>query len=321
MDGSIKGLGGVRKGFPHRIFARYSRDKGNPMPRAIEIHEPAEITSPVVFASPHSGRVYPADMMARAQVDGQVLRSSEDAYIDLLLGAAPAFGAPFVTTEVPRAYVDFNRAADELDPALIEGAPRAGLNPRIASGLGVLARVVSNGRAIYRGKLPLAEAERRIARYWVPYHAGLGALIEAQRARFGQVLLCDMHSMPHEALSGYTARGGARPDIVVGDRWGASASGGVVEQIEEVLREAGFRVARNAPFAGAYVTQRYGRPSQGMHAVQIEIDRALYLDERRVEPLPDFEGFRQLMARVIGQLAALPLAPELDTGAPDLAAE
>ena len=291
------------------------------MPRAIEIHEPAEITSPVVFASPHSGRVYPADMMARSQVDGRVLRSSEDAYVDLLLSAAPACGAALVTTDVPRAYVDFNRAADELDPALIDGAPRAGLNPRIASGLGVLARVVSNGRAIYRGKLPMAEAERRIACYWKPYHAGLSALIEAQRARFGQVLLCDMHSMPHEALNGFPVRGGVRPDIVIGDRWGASAAGPVVEEVEQVLRDAGFRVARNAPFAGAYVTQRYGRPSQGMHAIQIEIDRALYLDERRVEPLPDFEGFRRLMSRVVGKLAQLRLGPDLDAGALDLAAE
>lgn len=289
------------------------------MPRAVEIVEPAANTSAVIFASPHSGRVYPRDLMVSAQVDERVLRSSEDAFVDLLLADAPGFGAPLVTTEVPRAYVDFNRAADELDPALIDGAPRAGLNPRVASGLGVLARVVSNGRAIYRGKLPYAEAERRLARYWTPYHQALGGLVARQHARFGAVLLCDMHSMPHEALCGPLARSGPRPDVVVGDRWGASAALPLVEGVEAILREAGFTVARNAPFAGAYVVQRYGQPSRGMHAVQIEIDRALYLDEARIEPLPGFEAFRAVMRGVVARLAALD--PGLGRGAMDLAAE
>ncbi len=288
------------------------------MPRAVQIVEPREITSAVVFASPHSGRVYPADLMARAQVPVPVLRSSEDAFIDLLLADAPGFGAPLVLSDVPRAYVDFNRAADELDPALIEGAPRGGLNPRVASGLGVLARVVSNGRAIYRGKLTMAEAERRIDRYWQPYHRALGGILQRQHARFGQVLLCDMHSMPHEALAGHVARGGPRPDVVVGDRWGASAHGDVVAAVEAVLRDAGFVVARNAPFAGAYVVQRYGQPSQGMHAVQIEIDRALYLDELRIEPLPGFDAFRAVMRGVVKGLAALEPGPGRGL---DLAAE
>lgn len=294
------------------------------MPIPVEITEPAEITSPVVFASPHSGRVYPADLMARAQVPERILRSSEDAYVDLLLSEAPRFGSALVTTQVPRAYVDFNRAADEFDPALIEDAPRGGLNPRVASGLGVLARVVANGRAIYRGKIPMAEAERRIARYWTPYHAALSALLARQQRRFGRVLLCDVHSMPHEALNGYVSRGGTRPDVVIGDRWGASAAPALVEAVERILRDAGFTVARNAPFAGAYVVQRYGLPSQGMHAIQIEIDRALYLDEQRVEPLSSFDDFRAVMHRVVGRLAALDLSlatPMRSGRASDLAAE
>lgn len=290
------------------------------MPRAVDVHEPAEITSPVIFASPHSGRVYPADLLARAQVGERVLRSSEDAYVDLLLSEAPRYGAALITSQVPRAYVDFNRAPDELDPALIEGAPRAGLNPRVASGLGVLARVVSNGRAIYRGKLPMAEAERRIARYWTPYHRALEGLVSRQHARFGAVLLCDMHSMPHEALAGHPGRGATRPDVILGDRWGAAASAEVTAAVERVLREHGFVVARNSPFAGAYVAQRYGQPSRGVHAVQIEIDRALYLDEATVEPLPGFEAFRALMGAVVKDLARLDLGGARG-GALDLAAE
>ncbi|MCB1390583.1 MAG: N-formylglutamate amidohydrolase [Rhodobacteraceae bacterium] len=291
------------------------------MPRAVEVREPARTTSPVVFASPHSGRVYPADLMARSQVSERVLRSSEDAFVDLLLSGAPDFGACLVTTEVPRAYVDFNRAADELDPALIEGVPRAGLNPRVASGLGVLARVVSNGRAIYRGKLPRAEAERRIARYWTPYHAALDGVLARQHARFGAVLLCDVHSMPHEALAGHPGRGPSRPDVILGDRWGASASASVMGAVETVLREHGFVVARNSPFAGAYVAQRHGQPSRGRHAIQIEIDRALYLDEATIEPLPRFDAFRDLMSSVVKDLAAIDPGQGLADGRAGLAAE
>lgn len=287
------------------------------IPTAVVIHEPLRAISRVVFASPHSGRVYPAAFLAASVLDEVSLRSSEDAFVDLLLDRAPEHGAPLLSSEVPRAYVDFNRAADELDPALIAGAPRAGLNPRIASGLGVVARVVANGRAIYRGKLTMDEARRRIDNYWRPYHAALSGLLERQHRRFGQVILCDVHSMPHEALNGHVARGAARPDVVIGDRWGASCRAEVMEQVEAVLRGAGLKVARNAPFSGAYVAQQYGQPSQGKHALQLELDRALYLDEERVEPSADFDAFRLVMRGVVRDLAAL----DLGGGAMDLAAE
>jgi N-formylglutamate amidohydrolase len=286
------------------------------MPRAVLISQPDRITTHVVFASPHSGRVYPPDLTASAQVDSRVLRSSEDAYVDLLLAAAPAVGAPLITTEVPRAYVDFNRAETELDPALIQGAPRAGGNPRVASGLGVIARVVANGRPIYRAPLSLAQARERIDRYWRPYHAALSDLLATQHARFGQVLLVDVHSMPREALNGHHARGTPRPEIVLGDRHGAACRSDLLDGIEAVIAAEGLRVARNAPFAGAYTAQRYGRPGQGMHVVQMEIDRGLYLDEVRVEPSPAFEQFRQTMDRIVAGIAALgqaeaaPLAAE-----------
>ncbi len=275
------------------------------MPAAVQVFEPVETTSHLVFASPHSGRVYPADFLALAQVNALTLRSSEDAFVDLLVADAPAFGAPLITTEVPRAYVDFNRGADELDPTLIDGVGRGGLNPRVASGLGVIARVVANGRPIYRARLPRAEAEERIGRYWRPYHDTLARLLQQQRAQFGRVILCDMHSMPHEAIAAHRNR----PEVVLGDRYGAACAPEVLDQIEAVFRRAGLRVMRNAPFAGAYVTQHYGRPSAGMHAVQIEIDRGLYLDETRVVPGSGFEAFRSLMRGVVAELCALGEAP------------
>jgi N-formylglutamate amidohydrolase len=214
---------------------------------------------------------------------------------------------------VPRAYVDFNRGADELDPALIAGVARGGLNPRVASGLGVIARVVANGRPIYRAPLSRSEAEARIARYWRPYHAALAQLLRRQHARFGQVVLCDMHSMPHEAICAHRSR----PEVVLGDRYGAACAPQVLDRIEAVFRDAGLKVMRNAPFAGAYVAQHYGRPSAGMHAVQIEIDRGLYLDEARVEPGPGFDAFRALMRGIVADLVALGVAP----AEPGLAAE
>jgi len=272
---------------------------------------PRERTSPVIFASPHSGRDYPQDFLAQAVLDPHAIRSSEDAFVDRLFDTAPDLGAPLLAARAPRAYIDLNRAADELDPSVIEGIARAPHNPRISSGLGVIPRVVAGGRAIYRGKLPLAEAEARIRRFWHPYHQALAALVEETRVAFGQAVLIDCHSMPHEAIEAHTRPGQPRPDVVLGDRYGATAGREVMEWVEAAFAGAGLRVGRNAPFAGAYVAQAYGRPSRGVHVVQVEIDRALYMDEVRVEPLAGFEGFRAVMAGVVADLVAGPAVGRL----------
>lgn len=269
---------------------------------------PFTLTRPVaqstsaIFAAPHSGRDYCADFLARAALDERTIRSSEDAFVDLLFDMAPDHGAPFIVARAPRAFVDLNRAADELDPALIEGVRRGAHSPRIASGLGVIPRVVANGRPIYRGKITLEEAQTRITRWWRPYHAALQGLVDDSLARFGEAILIDCHSMPHEALEN-TGTGAARPDVVLGDRFGAAASAAVVERVESAFRAAGLRVARNMPFAGAYVTQHYGRPSRRCHAVQVEIDRALYMNERTIQPTADFGAFRTLLAEVVAEIA------------------
>lgn len=264
----------------------------------------ARMTS-VVFASPHSGRAYPAEFLRRSCLDAQTLRSSEDAFVDDLLAAAPEVGAPLLLAEVPRAYVDMNRSPDELDPALIEGVTRGALNPRIASGLGVIPRVVANGRPIYRGKITLAEAEARIARCWRPYHAALAALLDEQMRLFGEAVLIDCHSMPHEATEGHAPAGAPRPEVVVGDRFGAAAAGEIVDRIEAAFVAAGLRVARNTPFAGAFVAQAYGRPAQGRHVVQVEIDRALYMDERMIRPNADYPRMKALMSGILAEIAAI----------------
>ena len=286
------------------------------MPKvAYEVLHPEKRTSCVVFASPHSGRDYPRDFVRHTLLDEQTIRSSEDAFVDQLFDTAPQHGAPLLRAGAPRAFVDLNRSSEELDPALIEGVRRQGHNPRIASGLGVIPRVVANGRSIYHGKMTMAEAERRIDLYWRPYHQMLQKLLDGAHRYHGQAVLIDCHSMPHEAMDGVARSGVRRPDIVLGDRFGAAASGAIVDQIEAAFAAEGFTVARNAPFAGAYITQAYGRPSRNQHAVQIEIDRALYMDERQIEPHPGFRAVKKRLGRVVAAVSAIgqmrvPLAAE-----------
>ncbi|EYD74355.1 N-formylglutamate deformylase [Rubellimicrobium mesophilum DSM 19309] len=272
------------------------------MTQAFELTRPERRTTSVVFASPHSGRDYPKAFLERAELDARAIRSSEDAFVDLLFDCAPQHGAPFLRAQASRAFVDLNRAADELDPALIEGVRRPVHNPRVASGLGVIPRVVAGGRPIHRGRIALSEAQGRIDVYWRPYHDALQQLLAESHARFGEAILIDCHSMPHEAIEAVGGSGAGRPDVVLGDRFGAAASTAVVDRIEAAFTAAGLRVSRNMPFAGAYIVQHYGRPSRRQHAVQVEIDRSLYMDERLVEPLPDFEGFRRLVAGIVVEL-------------------
>ena len=283
--------------------------------RSFDLRLPLRRTTSLVFASPHSGRAYPAEFLRASVLDERAIRSSEDAYMDALLTDVPALGAPLLLARVPRAYVDLNRAAEELDPALIEDVRRTSHNPRVTSGLGVVPRVVANGRAIYRGKLPLQEAEARIGMHWRPYHAALQALMDESLAAFGEAILIDCHSMPHEAIEGMSPIRGRRPEIVLGDRFGAAADGSVVDAVEAAFRSAGLSVTRNAPFAGAYTTQHYGRPSRRQHVVQVEIDRALYMDEAAVEPHQGFEAFRQVLTGIVAEIVRsgaqpMPMAAE-----------
>jgi N-formylglutamate amidohydrolase len=278
---------------------------------------PESRTTSVVFSSPHSGREYPAEFLRVSVLDQRTIRSSEDAFVDQLVAAAPDFGAPLIAANAPRAFIDLNRAAEELDPALIEGVARNAHNPRISSGLGVIPRVVSNGRAIYRGRITRADADTRIVRHWQPFHARLRQLLDESLDGFGEAILVDCHSMPHEAIESLGSPDARRADVVLGDRFGAASSSDIVDRIEAAFARAGLHVVRNAPFAGAYIAQAYGRPSRGTHVVQIELDRALYMDEREVKPNSNFAAMQRLMTSIVSEIAAigrrgeaLPLAAE-----------
>ncbi|ARE40529.1 N-formylglutamate deformylase [Rhodovulum sp. P5] len=282
---------------------------------AYRLYRPERPTTSVVFSSPHSGRDYPWTFLRQSVLDERTIRSSEDAFMDLLFAEAPVHGAPLIAAVAPRAYVDLNRASDELDPAVVDGAKLAGHNPRISSGLGVIPRVVANGRAIYRGKIDLTEAKTRLSVYWHPYHDQLQALLDEARNDFGESVLIDCHSMPREAIESVATAKSPRPEVVLGDRFGASAAPDIVDRVEAIFRAAGLRVGRNAPFAGAYITQRYGRPARRQHAIQIEIDRSLYMDESEIRPNAEFDDFRRLMTSIVADLADIGRADEIPLAA------
>lgn len=261
--------------------------------------EPLRRTAPLIFTSPHSGRRYPAELLAQTRVGLLSLRRSEDAYVDELFASAAAHGAAVLSASVARAYVDLNRDPAELDPDMFEeGLPQTTATARVQAGLGAIPRISGDGQALYRRKLRLAEAEQRIAAVHRPYHAMLANLVAETKALFGCAVLVDCHSMPS------SARGAHAPDIVLGDRFGASCHASVTALVEATLRRSGYRVARNTPFAGGHTTQTYGRPSAHVHALQIEINRALYVDERTLERTNGYARVRADMARLAEALSA-----------------
>lgn len=270
--------------------------------KSLYLSLPQHWDSPIIFSSPHSGSFYPKRFRENSILDSVQLRSSEDAYVDEFVAAAPLCGAPVLAAKYPRAFVDVNRGRDELDSALIEGIGKSVNNPRVASGLGVIPRVVSDSRAIQSGKISKTVAEARLKTAYDPYHSELSSLIAQTKDRFGCAVILDMHSMPHDALNNVTIRGNRVPEIILGDRFGASAAPEVIDLVEQAFEQEGFVVSRNIPFAGAYITRRYGRPIEGVSAIQVEIDRALYLHEATVEKSPLFNKTKSRLSRVVERL-------------------
>jgi len=250
---------------------------------------PTEQTAPVVFASPHSGRAYPKDFIEESKLDALTLRRSEDAFMEEVFAAAPRFGAPLLCANFPRAYVDPNREAFELDPAMFTGPLPAYVNtasPRIAAGLGTIARVVTSGDEIYRAKLQFEDAKRRIETCYVAYHEALKGLVDETRRRFGSCLLVDCHSMPSVGGPMDQDPGLKRVDAVLGDCHGTSCAPAVTNRAEECLKASDMVVTRNNPYAGGFTTRHYGAPKTGVHGLQIEVNRALYMDEVNVARSP-----------------------------------
>lgn len=275
------------------------------IPGVIAVEAPARQTLPMVFASPHSGRAYPDDLLAASRLDAAGLRRSEDCYVDELFAHVPDMGAPLLKALYPRAYLDPNREPYELDPGMFAEALPAHVNvtsARVAAGLGTIARVVANGAEIYARKLSFAEAEARVHTLYRPYHAALRSLVDATVERFGYCLLVDCHSMPSGGGDGRPAP----PDVVLGDCFGISCARVMTAVAEDALSARSYTVTRNAPYAGGFTTRHYGRPENGVHAMQIEINRRLYMDESSFTRLPGMAGLREDLDRLVETLAALP---------------
>ena len=273
-----------------------------------EILWPGEQTAPIVLASPHSGAAYPKSFVAASPLDPLDLRRSEDCFVDELWLGGGALGVPLLRAAFPRAFVDANREPFELDPEMFEDElpPYVNANStRVAAGLGTLARVVASGKEIYGGKLRFSDALERIETCYRPYHAALRRLIDATRDRFGYCILIDCHSMPSVGAPMDPDAGRGRADFILGDGFGTACEGAVADTVERALEGRGYRVTRNKPFAGGYTTRHYGCPAEGVHALQIEANRALYMDEDAIGRLPALADVAGHMTSVVSALIRL----------------
>ena len=271
-----------------------------------DIVEPATWRAPIIFNSPHSGSVYPPEFLDASRIDVVALRRSEDSFVDELIAGLSARGFPVVRVHFPRSYVDVNREPYELDPRMVNGRLPSFANTRsmrVAGGLGTIPRVVGDGQEIYRERLEVDDALSRIETLYKPYHRALRRLINQAHQRFGTAILIDCHSMPSIGISRDEPR---RPDIVVGDRYGTSCAGIVAETVEASFGGLGYSFGRNRPYAGGFITEHYGNPASGLHAVQIELNRAIYMDERRRERTARFGRIAADFAVLADALAQLP---------------
>ena len=282
------------------------------------VEEPARQTGPFVFNAPHAGAVYPSAFLAASRLEGLALRRSEDAFVDALFGDMVVLGAPLMTARFPRAYLDVNREPYELDPRMFDGRLPPFANTRsmrVAGGLGTIPRVVADGQEIYAARLSVEEGLRRIERLYKPYHRTLRQLVNRTARGFGYAVLIDCHSMPSSSIAREET---CKADIVLGDRYGTSCAGVLTDLVEATLRARGYSVVRNKPYAGGFITEHYGQPALGRHGLQIEVNRALYMEERTLAPGPGFDALRQdlghafavVMQEIEGDLGPRQIAAE-----------
>jgi N-formylglutamate amidohydrolase len=283
--------------------------------RPLELTLPARQLSPLILASPHSGRIYPEEFAKQSCLAEIILRQSEDCFVDHLVAAAPNLGAPLLSALFPRVFVDPNREPTELDQDMFAerlAVPINAASPRVLAGLGVIPRLAANEQEIYGAKLPLPEAERRLDLFYRPYHRALGDLVAETKRQFGLCVLLDCHSMPSSGawMDGLHSRQRIDVDYVLGDCFGASCAERLTAAAEATLSERGGKVRRNNPYSGGYVAQAYGRPAQGVHVLQLEINRALYMNEATLEPAQGFAAVQDILKTLIERLssAALRLA-------------
>jgi N-formylglutamate amidohydrolase len=251
--------------------------------------------------------VYPHAFLNASRIDLPALRRSEDSFMDELIRDLSDHGFPVVRVKFPRSYVDVNREPYELDPRMFSGRLPSFANTRsmrVAGGLGTIPRVVGDGQEIYRERLAVDDALARIEALYKPYHRALRRLINKAHQAFGTVVVVDCHSMPSIGVSRDEPR---RPDMVIGDRYGTSCAALLSDKVEETMSRLGYSVGRNKPYAGGFITEHYGNPASGLHTIQLELNRAIYMDERRRERGPRFAQVAADFASLADALAAVPL--------------
>jgi N-formylglutamate deformylase len=283
-----------------------TRLEGERLP-PFEIVEPKEWRAPIIFNSPHSGSAYPDAFLNASRIDLPTLRRSEDSFMDELVGDLGTAGFAVVRVHFPRSYVDVNREPYELDPRMFAGRLPSFANTRsmrVAGGLGTIPRVVGDGQEIYRERLVVDDALSRIETLYKPYHRALRRLINRVHQSFGTVVVVDCHSMPSIGVSRDEPR---RPDLVIGDRYGTSCSPLLPDRVDAIMSKLGYSVGRNKPYAGGFITEHYGNPASGLHVVQLELNRAVYMDERRREKGPRFAQVAADFAKLADALATVPL--------------
>lgn len=269
---------------------------------AFDLHVPGAISAPILFSSPHSGRVYTRSFLLASRLDAKTLRRSEDCFVDRLFDGVVDLGAPLLCARFPRAYLDVNREPFELDPRMFRGKlpPHANTRSmRVAGGLGTIARIVADQQEIYGAPIAVEDALARIEYLYKPYHNALASTLASLGKAFGTALLVDCHSMPSTAANDEEM---IRPDFVLGDRYGTSCAPTLTDAAQVLLEDMGYSVRRNKPYAGGYITERYGNPARGIHALQIEINRGIYLDESNLEPRTSFESLRSDLMRLAERL-------------------
>src|SRR6202521_1919794 len=272
-----------------------------------EIVEPAVWRAPIIFNSPHSGSIYPGEFLNASRIDLPALRRSEDSFMDELIGGLSDRGFPTVRVNFPRSYIDVNREPYELDPRMFSGRLPSFANTRsmrVAGGLGTIPRVVGDGQEIYRERLSIDDALGRIEALYKPYHRALRRLINKAHQAFGTVVVVDCHSMPSIGVSRDEPR---RPDVVIGDRYGTSCAPLLADMVEETMGRLGYSIGRNKPYAGGFITEHYGNPASGLHTIQLELNRAIYMDERRRERSARFSQVAKDFVILAEALAAVPL--------------
>lgn len=283
-----------------------------------EVYDPGEQSVPFVFSSPHSGRHYPERFLQLARLDRDAIRRSEDCFVDELFADVTELGAPLICANFPRAYLDVNREPWELDPRMFSDPVPPFANTRsarVAGGLGTVPRLVGEGQNIYARRLPVSEAIARVESVYKPFHARLRRLLTNTHAAFGHAVLIDCHSMPGSIRLGDS---GLKPDFIVGDRFGTSASAALTSRAITTLRAMGYTVAHNRPYAGGFITEHYGRPARGLHALQVEVNRGLYVNERNYRKTDGFTALADDLMRFAAELTATPLD---ELAGPPLAAE